>query len=384
MTSRADRSLAALLHLHSFSALLCAACVASIPMIAAAEERAAATKEAPQTSLTDAIVNRWEPIAIQSGAHWRGWRELFESQLRLMTAATLAGIDAVRPDAANAEANYTRFAEAMRSAEFKSYMLAKRGKGQMKLGSPTDDQVFVPIVPCRIVDTRLVGGPIAAGTTRNFLFYSTSSADDWSAQGGVPGPTGTVCPGTILPNGGVYSPSAAVVTITVVSPSAAGNWIVWGGENPIPTASALNWTGPGQILANTTVIPAGGRSGSGSGGPIGDFAVRYNGPTGSAQFVADVVGYFVMNEGTTLDCLENAVQSAPIGGFVAASVTSLSCDAGWTILGGNCDSGNNTYVRVIGKYAFYPQSQFTCIYRNDSLSASTIYASAICCRVPGR
>ena len=53
-----------------------------------------------------------------------------------------------------------------------------------------------------------------------------------------------------------------------------------GGANPIPLASALNWTAPGDLLANTTVIPGGGRSGSGPGGAVKDFAVKYNGPSG--------------------------------------------------------------------------------------------------------
>lgn len=36
------------------------------------------------------------------------------------------------------------------------------------LGETTNDLVFVPITPCRIIDTRLAGGQIAAGTTRAF------------------------------------------------------------------------------------------------------------------------------------------------------------------------------------------------------------------------
>src|SRR5947207_8139140 len=284
-----------------FAALACALWLVCAPIGAASAELSTTTNAGSANPAT-AILDRWEPIAIRAGAHTSAWRELFEMSLRLLNAATLTGIDDVMPYAESAKNSYTRFAEAVRSARFKSYMLAKSGKGHMKLGSPSDDQVFVPIVPRRIVDTRNVGGPIAAGTTRNFLFYATSAADDWSAQGGVAGPAGTTCPGTVLPNGGVYSPSAAVVTITVVSPTAAGNWIAWGGANPIPTASALNWSAAGQVLANTTVIPEGGRSGSGSGGPIGDFAVRYNGATGSAHFVADVVGYLVASRASALDC----------------------------------------------------------------------------------
>jgi hypothetical protein len=81
----------------------------------------------------------------------------------------------------------------------------------------------------------------------------------------------------VNPNGG--APSAAVITVSVVSPAAAGNWVLWGGANPMPTASSLNWSA-GQTLANTTVVGAGGRTGSGPGGAIQDFAVAYNGPSG--------------------------------------------------------------------------------------------------------
>jgi hypothetical protein len=54
--------------------------------------------------------------------------------------------------------------------------------------------------------------------------------------------------------------------------------------------SVLNWNNPGDIVANTTVVPTGGRTGSGPGGSIQDFAVAYNGPSGQAQVVVDVVG----------------------------------------------------------------------------------------------
>src|SRR5689334_19242792 len=234
---------------------LCAAFVCGFSLSAAALAAGGASAPGPMQPmnvLADAILDRWAPIAVQAEAHTPAWREIFGTQLRLMDAATLDGVDAVQPDAASAKANYAKFAGAIRNAEFKSYMAGAAGKGPMKLASTSTDQTFVPIVPCRIVDTRNVGGPIAASTTRNFLFYSTGASDDWSDQGGIAGPTAATCPGTILPNGGVNSPSAAVVTVTVVSPSAAGNWVLWGGASPTPTASALNWAGPGQILANTT------------------------------------------------------------------------------------------------------------------------------------
>jgi len=54
------------------------------------------------------------------------------------------------------------------------------------LGSNTQDFVYTPVTPCRIIDTRLVGGPISAGTYRNF--YATGV--NFSGQGGTSGDCG--------------------------------------------------------------------------------------------------------------------------------------------------------------------------------------------------
>ena len=353
--------------------------------------RAVATPESSNPVMSaNAILNRWEPLAVEAGAHSPAWREIFATQLTAMDASVLRSIDAVKPYAGDAKASYARFAQAVRAAEMQSFGLAALGKSPTKLGSPTGDQVFVPIVPCRIVDTRNVGGPISAGTTRNFFFYSTGATEDWSGQGGIAGPTGTTCPGTILPNGGVYGPSAAVVTVTVVSPTAAGNWVIWGGASPIPTASALNWTGPGQILANTTVIPFGGRTGSGPGGAIEDFAVKYNGPSGSAQFVADVVGYLVENQATALDCYETPLTSTAVvlfsDQYFATFLAANACAAGWALTSGNCDRDTDTLdLEVDGYSGSFPQAHWNCKFFNRSATEpGNIYASSICCRVPGR
>src|SRR5262245_24623832 len=55
------------------------------------------------------------------------------------------------------------------------------------LGDPAADLVFSPVNPCRIIDTRLAGGPIAGGTQRSFVV--TGSAD-FEAQGGTAGGCG--------------------------------------------------------------------------------------------------------------------------------------------------------------------------------------------------
>jgi hypothetical protein len=237
--------------------------------------------------------------------------------------------------------------------------------------------VFSPIVPCRIVDTRNVGGMIAAGTTRNFYFYASSASFDWSTQGGAAGAASSTCPGTINPNGG--APSAAVVTVTVVSPSAAGNWIIWGGASPTPTISALNWNA-GDIAANTTIIQAGGRGGSGPGGTLKDFAVAYNGPSGSAHFIADVVGYLTENQ-ASLSCASTPANSKGATGM--STVDAPSCPSGTVLSGGNC-STTGTSTNLLGHDANgSPPNFWSCTFYSY-VASGTISASSICCGVPGR
>ena len=54
------------------------------------------------------------------------------------------------------------------------------GLGLNALGDTQADLVYTPVTPCRIIDTRLGGGIMAANTTRDFLVTGT----DYSAQGG--------------------------------------------------------------------------------------------------------------------------------------------------------------------------------------------------------
>ena len=333
-------------------------------------------------ALANDILNRWEPIAVEAGQHSAAWRELFATQLSAMDASVLDTVNRVKMrGSSDAKASYAQFTQAVRSAEMQSYVLAQSGKGNMKLGSTSTDQVFIPIVPCRIVDTRNAGGPISAGQTRNFYFFASSGTFDWHTQGGL-GLASTTCPGTMAPNGG--SPSAAAITVTVVGPTAPGNWILWGGASPIPNASALNWD-TGQVVANTTVVPAGGRVGTGPGGAIKDFAVEYNGPSGSADFVADVVGYFVENQATALDCSETGTTSTAIAANTQNTVVASACPAGWTLTGGLCNSNYHVPVRLIAQYyvGSFPQAQWSCRFVNIGSDTWTISASSRCCRAPG-
>ncbi len=95
---------------------------------------------------------------------------------------------------------------------------------------------FVPVTPCRIMDTRnangTFGGPIIAGTT---------SRD-------VP-----------IPQSGCNIPSTAQaysLNVTVVPPGALVYLSIWPTGQPLPVVSTLN-AFDGRIVANAAIVPAG-------------------------------------------------------------------------------------------------------------------------------
>jgi hypothetical protein len=117
---------------------------------------------------------------------------------------------------------------------------------------------YIPLAtPCRAVDTRLTGGPIAGGTTQNF---SPSS-------GGCSIP---------LPNDGII---AYAMNVTVVPHEGLGYLTVWPSGEQQPMVSTLN-SYDGRVKANAAIVSGG------NGGEISVFA------SNTTDVVLDVSGYF--------------------------------------------------------------------------------------------
>jgi len=147
-------------------------------------------------------------------------------------------------------------------------------KGPLNLGDSQADLVYTPVTPCRIIDTRLVGGPIAGGATRSFRVTGT----DLSAQGG----SATGCG---IPSGPA---TAAVINFVAVNPAGPGDLRITPFGTPMPTASIVNYAAvPGLNIANGPAVticdPAVAACPS-------DFTIRADGS--ATQVVADVQGYF--------------------------------------------------------------------------------------------
>jgi Tol biopolymer transport system component len=125
---------------------------------------------------------------------------------------------------------------------------------------PSGSMSFHTLSPCRLVDTRVPaaewGAPaVYGGDDRSFTA---------AGRCGIPS-----------------SARAVSLNVTVTQPTASGDLRLFSG-GAAPLASSINY-GAGQTRANNAVVFL---------GPGGTFSLRSDQPTGAAQVILDVNGYF--------------------------------------------------------------------------------------------
>src|SRR5215510_11104159 len=145
-------------------------------------------------------------------------------------------------------------------------------------GAANTDLVFTPVVPCRIIDTRIEGGRLVPGTPRDYDVAGTLGG-----QGGAPN--------CAVPEGPT---TAVVLNFVAVAPGANGNLRAWPFGQPVPIASVINYVA-GVNIANGIVI---GICDPGAGPCAHDFTVRAD--TGDTHLVVDVMGYFARPQPITV------------------------------------------------------------------------------------
>jgi hypothetical protein len=147
------------------------------------------------------------------------------------------------------------------------------------LGDPESDLLFVPLTPCRILDTRLAGGRMTPGPS-GMLHFEVAGTTGFESQGGNPGGCGVPL--------GATTPLAAAVMINVVAvgPVGPGHLRAWEFGQTAPNAAILNYANiSGLNIANAVVVPIAGVASLAK-----DLSIDAN---VSATFVvADVTGYF--------------------------------------------------------------------------------------------
>ena len=139
------------------------------------------------------------------------------------------------------------------------------------IGGGITESKSVAIAPCRIVDTRLAGGVVAAGSTRTFAVRGSGAK--FAAQGGKANGCGVAGAAT-----------SVEATITAVGPTGAGFLRAWPTNQSEPTATFLNYSGPNISSTGNLAVCNSLCSG-------GDLKVQA--ASHATHVVIDVVGYSV-------------------------------------------------------------------------------------------
>ena len=380
--------------------------IALATALAALATQAAIAANVQDMSKVMTLLDRWQQVATPQGSESAVWRDMMRIQLEQVSPATLDRLLAIGAGAKRQSLGefYGTFINTIGS-DIQARLGAQKGQTQKApesaaiqqptesvptvvagvspkaLGSTSSDQVFTPITPCRVVDTRNLGGPIGPFATRNFFYFTSSASTNWTLiQGGVNGAAGTVCPGTVLSG---FLPSSAVATITVTGQGGSGNLIVWQGTNPLASASTMSYPASGDTSSLAT-IPAGGRSGTGPGGTVEDFGVFVNAFTGT-NVVVDIVGYYSAPAATALVCSQTAKTTVSIAtaGVINFNVAA-TCPVGTTEVTLNCRGessfGGTEWLQVGQRQS---GASGDCQGLNASGITQNYTGTRTCCGVPG-
>ena len=295
-----------------------------------------------------AIVARWEGSARDSGRWDRNYpADLLQSLMKLDSENLLAAGEA---------SSYPALLTVLATGRAEP---THEGLLPSSLGQNFQDLVYTPVLPCRIVDTRLAGaGALAAHSLRLFEV----DAGDLSDQGGSAAGCG-------IP---LAVAQAVEMTIVAVQPASNGFLTAWGLTEQ-PRTSVLNYAA-NDVIANTAIIPV-----APGGGP--DFTLF---SLATTHVVVDVLGYFAAPSATRLDCITVASEVVPVPVNELTAVDAF-CPAGRASTGG----GHDVAEATIAFPALFTTSSplaggWRTIVENQTGAPRNILTFARCCRVPGR
>lgn len=231
------------------------------------------------------------------------------------------------------------------------------------IGDADADLVYVPVTPCRVIDTRLAGGTIPAGGTRNF---DIAAAAGYVAQGGSATDCGVGNVGTI---------GSAVINFTVVDPDAAGYVTAFEFGAVQPLAATVNYVA-GDIRGNLAVVPL---DSSSAGDDISVFSFA------GTHLVGDIVGYFIAPQATALQCVSTfATQN--VAANAVFNVAIPACPVSYAVTGAGCRTPgfDEASWAINGLYRNGSTVDTYCSGQNLTSGVITVEGTAQCCRVPGR
>ncbi|GAA1975059.1 hypothetical protein GCM10009777_04900 [Microbacterium pumilum] len=140
--------------------------------------------------------------------------------------------------------------------------------GAAAVGAVTTSELdFVPVAPCRVVDTRAAGGKFASGASRALFVGGTVG---FLGQGG----TGNGC-------GVPLAAKAVALSITTGEATGAGRIVAWADGASQPNSTALSYLSSGSMTGNP-IVPL---STTGK--------IRLLNVKAATHLVIDVAGYYI-------------------------------------------------------------------------------------------
>ena len=153
--------------------------------------------------------------------------------------------------------------------------------------APAQQLVFVPLQPCRVIDTRVQGGMFVPDNARDYILRGPTR--DYSSIGGNAGGCG-------IPDqvNGTNVALALAVNIVAAQATGQGHFRAFPAGNDVPLASIINFTAfnPPLNIANGVLLPT--RQTINDPNTEGDvtFTVRL----ASSHLVVDVTGYYMVGD----------------------------------------------------------------------------------------
>jgi hypothetical protein len=221
------------------------------------------------------------------------------------------------------------------------------------LGSLSNDFVYTPITPCRLVDTRGSFSPVYSGGA-----YAPSASRNYFPSGSCGVPSGA---------------TAVALQITTILPPGAGDIEL------VPAGTTLGSTAAMVFSANqynsvSTIVKL---------GTGGGFTTQMRG--GGGHVAMDMVGYFAPPEATTPDCVVFSAFDTFGNNSGYKFVIPDSCTSGRVSTSRSCFSSTNdagNYLQSSGpRQANSPGHSCEWWVGGTGFIG---YASHTCCKVPGR
>lgn len=234
---------------------------------------------------------------------------------------------------------------------------AKAGGAVSKaLGALAEDLVFTPITPCRIVDTRNIGGRIVAGATRDL--DASNAGGSFSLQGGDAGDCAIPA-----------NPAALALSVTGLGNTSTGYLRVFPYNGTSAQGSPVPLNAINTTVTNDMIVPT-------SQGTTQELKVF---STANTHYAAFVTGYFMAPVATPLECTR-VNGSGTLAASSSGSVISPVCPVGYSTTGAACRT-DSTAAKLL---SFETAANVRCQYLNEGTQVVNITAYATCCRVPGR